>query len=174
MTTVRFKAPDDLIEDLEQIDDRFDNVAVPLTVIAKLFADEMRENIGTGGRGKWVPLAASTRRRHDSKLGTDTGATLGSIRIFVRDFIAGAEAATKGAVFMHTGRGRDWRRGFSKSKKSKKTGRRRALNKKAREGFGERISGTEMPVREFAIVSEGTSEKAENILLEYVFSTRGG
>ena len=173
MTTVRFKAPDDLMDELEGIEDRLGNVAVPLTVIAKLFADEMRGNIETGGHGSWLPLTASTRERHDSNLGTDTGATLGSIGILVRDTIAGADATTKGAIFMHTGRGRDWRRGFSKSKKSKKTGRRRALTKKARGGFGDRISGTEMPVREFALVSEATSERAEQILLEYVFSRRG-
>lgn len=169
-----FKLDDTLLETIREMRDRLDDLVVPMTAISKLFVEEMKQNITSrkvnSNGSTWAPLKESTLKRHDAVLGVESNKTLGGAQPFVRDNVAGAFTAGRGGVFMERGRGRDWRRGFNSAKPAKKSGRRRALSEQARDAFGERISGTEMEAREFGYVTEPTQDRAEKILLDYLFT----
>jgi hypothetical protein len=166
---VKFELPDDLVATLRMLGDKLDNIHEAQEDVAQMFAGEMRTNIHTRGGGTWPPLADTTIVRHgDRAPGVASGATLQGISPFVRPGIAGAWVGTKGAVFMHKGRGRDWRRGFSAKQKGPRGGRARALTKKKREAFGPPLEGAEMPIREFDMISDATQDAAVEVVRDHI------
>lgn len=188
-----FNGAKEMAELVESVADRLDDIVVPMRDIADLFAREMTENLTmrrvNADGSSWAPLTDSTKKRHDSIFGIDANSqnspqTAESIRVFVRERIAGAEATGKGGIFMHRGRSRDWRRGYdspttrtgygklkdgTKIRTEAGSRRRGALRKKARGAFGPEIQGVEMPKREFGYVREQTQEEAVRIVLDHLF-----
>jgi len=109
----QFQPPDELVRLVGSVELAAGDLRIPLSKVAALFAEEMRNNVRAGGRAPakpWPPhQAATVARWGEHPLGVNTGAALGDIGPFVRDTFAGAAADTKSAIFMHRARSRSWR-----------------------------------------------------------------
>lgn len=151
---------EELAKWLKGIDDKIDNFSVPLTDLAIGMEQDVREAFSSGGGSvhqSWAPLAESTIERMQYAGGKrsagfgegPSGNLLGSIRRFVRNFVAGVEAPVPHAHLFEGGR------------------RGSATAQSAGGPIHIAGGGEEQPGRDFLVITEERTQEGIDLILDY-------